>query len=160
MAIPPARTRRGQVVVMVTLALIAMIGMLGLAVDLGWSYFVKKSAQAAADSAAMAAALEAYKTAGPSAPYTGKCGVSLVCAVTPVNCSGSMNLTAGCLYAQQNGFAVGGHGGHRQHPVSRCPLWAQYHYRPRSVWHRGRYLNDRRPRPKLDQNGGLDFHGV
>jgi type II secretory pathway pseudopilin PulG len=111
MDIPPARARRGQVVVMVTLALIAMIGMLGLAVDLGWSYFVKKSAQAAADSAAMAAALEAYKTAGPSAPYTGKCGVSLVCAVTPVSCPGSMNLTAGCLYAQQNGFAVGGHSG-------------------------------------------------
>ena len=69
------------------------------------------SAQAAVDSAAMAAALQAYETAGPSAPYTSKCGVSLVCAVTPVNCPGSMNLTSGCMYAQQNGFAMGGHGG-------------------------------------------------
>ncbi len=37
-------SERGAVLVMVTLVLLAMCGMLGLVVDLGWSYFVKKSA--------------------------------------------------------------------------------------------------------------------
>ena len=44
--------RRGQVLIMVTLALLMLCGMLGLVVDLGWSYFTKKSAQAAADAQA------------------------------------------------------------------------------------------------------------
>ncbi len=49
---------KGQALVMVTLALLAMAGMMGLAVDLGWS-FVQKQAQAAADGAALAAVQEA-----------------------------------------------------------------------------------------------------
>ncbi len=49
----------GQALVMVTLALMAMAGLMGLAVDLGWSYFVQKEAQAAADGAALAAVQEA-----------------------------------------------------------------------------------------------------
>lgn len=108
---PSGRTRRGQVLVMVTLGLIALFGLLGLAVDLGWSYYLKKSTQAAADSAALGAALETYQSAGPSAPYTTKCGVSVICTVMPLNCPASVNLTAGCLYAQQNGFASGGNAG-------------------------------------------------
>ncbi len=111
MRLESGETRRGQIVVMVTLGLLAMCGMLGLVVDLGWSYFVKKSAQGAADAAALAAALAAFDTAGPSAPYNSKCGVSLVCSPTPVPCPASDNLMAGCLYAQQNGFAVDGHAG-------------------------------------------------
>ena len=46
--------------VMVTFSLIAMAGLMGLAVDLGWSFFVQKEAQAAADGVAMAAVQEAY----------------------------------------------------------------------------------------------------
>jgi len=42
---------KGQVLIMVTLALVPMIGMLGLVTDLGYMNYVKKSAQAAADSA-------------------------------------------------------------------------------------------------------------
>ncbi len=48
------KTSGGQALVMVTLALFSMLGMMGLAVDLGWSYFVQKEAQAAADTAALA----------------------------------------------------------------------------------------------------------
>jgi Flp pilus assembly protein TadG len=50
----------GQAIVMVTLALFSMAGMMGLAVDLGWSYFVQKTAQAAADGAALAAVHDAW----------------------------------------------------------------------------------------------------
>src|SRR5438132_1214719 len=46
---------RGQALIMTTLALIPMFGLMGLAVDLGWMEFTKKSAQTAADAAAMAA---------------------------------------------------------------------------------------------------------
>ena len=48
--------RKGQALVMVTFALFAMIGVIGLSMDLGWSFFVRKAAQSAADTAAMAAA--------------------------------------------------------------------------------------------------------
>lgn len=42
---PMHRSRkRGQILVLMTFALFVMCGMLGLAVDVGWSYFVKKSA--------------------------------------------------------------------------------------------------------------------
>ena len=56
----------GQAIVMVTLALFSMAGMMGLAVDLGWSMFTQKAAQAAADDAALSAVQRAYKiiTAG------------------------------------------------------------------------------------------------
>ena len=54
------RTSGGQAIVMVSLALFSMAGMMGLAVDLGWSYFTQKEAQASADGAAMAAVHEAW----------------------------------------------------------------------------------------------------
>ncbi len=54
----------GQAIVMVSLALFAMAGMMGLAVDLGWSFFVQKQAQSTADGAALAAVQEAYQQWG------------------------------------------------------------------------------------------------
>ncbi len=92
------RTRtRGQVIIMVTLALIAMFGIMGLAVDVGWSFFVRKRAQGAADSAAMAAVLAAFE--GGSGSYTVGTG----------SCPGAGgSLSNGCLYSSQNGFAGGG----------------------------------------------------
>src|SRR5579871_1974060 len=69
------KTSGGQALVMVTLALISMIGMMGLAVDLGWSYFVQKEAQAAADTAALAAAQEAVNRLGVGSDISGfNCG--------------------------------------------------------------------------------------
>jgi hypothetical protein len=81
--------RQGQALLLVTLSLFAMCGLLGLAVDLGWSYFVKKSAQNAADSAAMA---DAYQ------------------ALAKADFSGADSSTA-IWYAKQNLFLQGGDGG-------------------------------------------------
>lgn len=102
----------GQALVMVTLALMAMAGLMGLAVDLGWSYFVQKEAQAAADGAALAAATEAMaKVRIANIAVT-----ALTCNNVPdVDCQGTVtpctqytgttsNLNNGCLYAKTNGF--------------------------------------------------------
>ncbi len=106
------KTRRsGQALVLVTLGLIAMMGIMGLAVDLGWSFFVQKQAQAAADGAALAAAQEAMqsaRTAGIQVTAL-QCGnpASVLCQATPVPCGSvttTSNLENGCLYAKANGF--------------------------------------------------------
>jgi hypothetical protein len=105
-----AKKNGGQAIVMVTLALIAMAGMMGLAVDLGWSYFVQKQAQAAADSGALAAVQEAYRRlGGVVSSVTCTTGGNTDC-VTNLPCSSisSGNLYSGCLYAAQNGFTSGG----------------------------------------------------
>jgi len=96
----------GQVIVMVTLSLFAMVGLMGLAVDLGWSYYVKKSAQAAADAAALGAAQAAFEAeSDEDEDNTYDCGVEAACqAAAP--CPSPGNLQNGCLYAQQNGFRV------------------------------------------------------
>ena len=107
------KTSGGQAIVMVTLALMAMCGMMGLAVDLGWSFFVKKQAQAAADGAALAAVQEALKLNGGGAGVI-NCGVvDCVEPITPCSSftTSASNLSDGCAYAARNGFTVGGLGG-------------------------------------------------
>lgn len=111
------QTSGGQAIVMVTLALIAMCGMMGLAVDLGWSFFVQKQAQAAADGAALAAVHEAWQRLNgtitsvscPNTPGGLYCDTSS----PPKNCNSiksdtSSNLWNGCLYAINDGFTSGG----------------------------------------------------
>jgi hypothetical protein len=107
------RNRHGQILVMATLALFAMCGIMGLAVDLGWSYFVKKQAQAAADAAALAAATQAYASVGFNSSYTKDTdAINMAWAPSPIPCpdtnTGTTNLDKGCLYAERNGFKVGG----------------------------------------------------
>ncbi len=106
------QNQKGQVIVMVTMSLIAMCGLMGLAVDLGWSYFVKKSAQSAADSAALAAAQAALDSIGQAGPWACNpphltCQATTPCPsilpATPGN-----NIENGCLYAARNGFTVNG----------------------------------------------------
>src|ERR1700688_1182217 len=117
------KTSGGQAIVMVTLALFSMVGMMGLTVDLGWSYFVQKQAQAAGDTAALAAAQEAVTRLGATNNISGfNCGSTgtgagavecteqpgatdfRYCGSTVVSTS---NLYSGCLYAQRNGFQYG-----------------------------------------------------
>src|SRR5262249_24451612 len=109
--------RRGQALIMVTLALIAMFGIMGLAVHMGWSFFIKKSAQRAADAAALGAAKAAFPTVNQSGPWTcmaPPCAANqpcLVCQNTPQPCSSisaGSNLFNGCQYAVQNGFSAAG----------------------------------------------------
>lgn len=100
----------GQAIIMVTLALIAMCGLMGLAVDFGWAYFVKRSAQAAADAAAIAAAEEMRRIGGYTGPYTcagGGCRSDFPCPANIV-ADGTDNLKNGCVYARYNGPFVDG----------------------------------------------------
>src|SRR5437016_7188953 len=107
------RAKRGQALVMITTSLIAMFGIMGLAVDLGWSYFIKKSAQRAADAAVLAGVEKALSDVGLASTFV--CGVSnLTCPISSETCSASPNATApisqkdvACLYAKQNGFSTG-----------------------------------------------------
>jgi len=94
---------------MLTLSAILIFAVMGLAVDVGWAHFRKQAAQAAADSAALAAAQAAYVSSSGS-PV---CGTKVVCqAATPcptsISSPPSNNLLAGCLYAKTNGFVASG----------------------------------------------------
>ena len=103
----------GQALVMVTLSLMAMAGLMGLAVDLGWSFFVQKQAQAAADGAALAAVQEAVinirnKGIAPSAFTCGSSSGHYLPGDPDFlqwrNAVTGTNLENGCLYAKTNGF--------------------------------------------------------
>src|SRR5580765_6013259 len=98
---------RGQALIMTTLCLVPMFGLLGLAVDLGWMEFTKKSAQTAADAAAMAAVLQFQSTTFST---TVTCGVGGVVCQAPTSCSPApaSYLHSGCDYAQLNGFSSAG----------------------------------------------------
>src|SRR4030095_1661516 len=95
-------------IVMVTLAVVAMFGMIGLAIDLGWSFYVRRAAQAAADAAALAAAKAAYAAVGGQVGVFLCSNANLTCQATQTPCSSISggNLNNGCLYAQQNGFTA------------------------------------------------------
>ena len=110
------KTSGGQAIVLVTLGLFAMCGMMGLAVDMGWSFYVHKQAQTAADAAALGAVQEAFKRLGGNGAIvsafdcsTSGTGTTQVdCRTTAVNCSvvagTTSNLNNGCQYALKNGF--------------------------------------------------------
>ncbi len=104
----------GQAIVLVTLALFAMAGLMGLAVDLGYSFFVEKQAQAAADAAALGAVQEAVlRIRAGGGTVTGfTCasagtGSTQVDCEAPISCksvTATSNLNNGCQYALKNGF--------------------------------------------------------
>ena len=107
----------GQALVLVTLGLFAMAGMMGLGVDMGWSFFVQKQAQAAADGAALGAVQEAWTrlsgAAGGVSGFTcagGSQGTAIDkvdCKTSAILCSAvvsTSNLNNGCKYAVKNGF--------------------------------------------------------
>ncbi len=91
--------RKGQALLLVTFALLAMCGLLGLAVDLGWGYFVKKTAQASADSGAMAGAYAALEN-----HFNDDLSSAPSVALTACDVSGT--LQAACQYAKDAGFAA------------------------------------------------------
>ena len=104
---PRLNRRAGQMLVFVTLSLIFMFGVMGLSVDLGYSYFVKVQTQAAAVAAAAAAA--AYASANGSTCGSGGvvCGTSYSCVASPTP-PATTAMQAGCLYAKANGFVNSG----------------------------------------------------
>jgi hypothetical protein len=109
--------RRGQILLMVTFAMIPMVAMVGLVTDIGYMRYVQRSAQKAADAAALAA-ITHYTSSNAGSVYTcgsGSTAPSWVCNTpTPANpnpysCPGGLTSASNpvedaCLYAQQNGF--------------------------------------------------------
>lgn len=94
--------RRGQAALMMTVALTLVCGAIGLVVDIGWGYFKKQSAQAAAEAAAMAAA----SWAKSNSLVCGSGGFS--CTSTPcASATTGTELYVGCQYATQNGYTDG-----------------------------------------------------
>jgi Flp pilus assembly protein TadG len=104
--------RRGQTIMMFTLAMVPLLGMIGLVVDIGWAYFRKEAAQTAADAAAGAASIAAYNAAGAGAPTCTTTGVS--CYATEYICpataptTAANNIDVACMYASENGFTTTG----------------------------------------------------
>jgi Flp pilus assembly protein TadG len=108
-------SNRGQAILLITVALIPLMGLVGLAIDVGYMQYTQRSAQAAADAAVLAAVGRFNMTVG---------GATFACD-DPLNsgwlCNGngavnsdyqcpsglssaSNPVQSACLYAKQNGF--------------------------------------------------------
>ena len=98
---------QGQAVIFITLSLTVLFGMLSLLVDIGWAYWRQGACKAAAQSAAIAAALAANKTGIIACGPGVTCQSATACPVEPA-VSATDNLMSGCLYAKQNGFVASG----------------------------------------------------
>jgi len=100
---------KGQALLLVTFAMIPMFAMLGLVADLGYMEYLKGSAQAAVDSAALAAVYRYNRTVYGSAM---DCSASSwMCHETPWPCPAAIEhaanpVEAACLYAKKNGFST------------------------------------------------------
>lgn len=95
---------RGQVIVMFAIFLVAMMGVLGLATDVGYSMAAKRSVQGAADAGAMAGARMIARYT-PSAPTA---AIAEVTAVVNQNTFGSTPTTVlSCEYIGNNWSVVG-----------------------------------------------------
>jgi Flp pilus assembly protein TadG len=98
---------------MTTLAVIGLFGVVALAVDVGWAYYMRKTAQRAADAASMAAAIQVLSNVGNA---TISCGSNVTCqsatvCPTTITTPTTSEINVACLYAQQNGFTAGGNNG-------------------------------------------------
>lgn len=100
---------RGQVLVMYTVALVAMLGVVGLVTDLGWAKFRQQAAQKAADAAALAAVKAVLYTSGNGFA----CGSNQVICQGPTACPTTLpsvpatDADTACMYANANGFRSG-----------------------------------------------------
>jgi len=104
------RGERGQVLVMYTVALAAMLGMVGLVTDIGWANFRQQAAQKAADAAALASVKAALAGSGNGF----SCGSNNLVCQAATACSSALptspatNADTACLYANANGFRTSG----------------------------------------------------
>jgi hypothetical protein len=103
-------SQSGQTAIFFTLTLIPVFGLLGLVVDVGWSYWRREACRSAAQSAAIAAAMAA------NAKSSLTCTSQVPCQSTYSACPSSLTtpsdpIQAGCLYAQANGFTNGASSG-------------------------------------------------
>jgi len=94
---------------MMTLSLTVILGMLGLAVDLGWAYYRQQACQAAADAAAIAA-VRAAVTSAPTPTCSNAavfCGAATNCPATAPG-TPSTSFDNACMLASANGFTTSG----------------------------------------------------
>ena len=103
---------RGQVLLMVTFAIVPVVALAGLVTDIGYMRYVQRSAQKAAD-AAVLAAISNFNVTNTGSVFTcgsGSTAPGWVCNnPTPYTCPGGLTSASNpvqdaCLYAQQNGF--------------------------------------------------------
>src|SRR2546423_4359623 len=85
------KRRRGQALLLVTFVLAPMIGFIGLVTDLGYMHYLQKSAQAAADSAALAAVYRFNRTLGGSS-FT--CSTAWMCNQPALTCPASLTTSS------------------------------------------------------------------
>src|SRR5205809_125255 len=102
---------RGQALILITIAISLLFGMLALVVDVGWAYYKKQTARAAAEAAAIDAAEVTLNNLLAGANFS--CGAKgLQCqsaSPCPSNISSPAdNIQTGCMYAAANGFRTGG----------------------------------------------------
>lgn len=103
-----ANPRAGQTLILFTLAILPILGVIGLVVDIGWAYYRKEVAKTASDAAANAAAIAAL-TAGEGGSVS--CSTAAVACyatdyVCPATPTGTDNISVGCMYAAANGFST------------------------------------------------------
>jgi hypothetical protein len=118
------RRDQGQAAIFLTLTLIPVLGLLGLAVDVGWASWRQEAAKNAAQAAVIAAAVAASN-------LSLTCGTGGVTCQGPTACPVTLNrptdpVQAACLYAQSNGFTNGGNSG-RQSVKIAADLYANTH---------------------------------
>lgn len=99
----------GQTLVLYTLGLSVVFGMVGLVSDVGYMYYRKQNAQAAAQAAALASVKAAFTaTSGSFTCGTGStnaiCNSNYPCPTT-ISGYGSNNAEVACLYAANNGYS-------------------------------------------------------
>jgi Flp pilus assembly protein TadG len=103
------RRKRGQTAIMFTLCLTTMFGVAGLVVDVGWSYYRKQTAQAAAQAAALATVKAALSMSGGTCgSHNVVCQAETACASSIQVSGGTTNVEKGCLYAQANQYTSSG----------------------------------------------------
>jgi len=100
---------RGQVLVMFALFLTSMLGMLGLATDLGFAFAEKRTIQNAVDAGAMAGARAVAKAA--TTGYAAAMPDVQAMATSADNRLGSTSHTVSCNYVTYGNSSLGGCGG-------------------------------------------------
>jgi Putative Flp pilus-assembly TadE/G-like len=110
--------QRGSAFLMIMLMAVPMFTAVGLVVDVGWAYYTRQTAHAAAESGALAAAQTALDGIKAGGTYTcGSQGLRCYADSGPYSCPATTpnpvttTVDAACAYAAANGFTNGGPNG-------------------------------------------------
>lgn len=97
------RSGKGQIIIMAAALLVVMLGMIGLAIDLGYAFAQKRSVQNAADAGAIAGAHVVTQWSATNSTITAE---SDVLTVVNANKMGDATLTATCDYVDDDGATL------------------------------------------------------